>query len=129
MTQSSLSKQLRRLRRKQHLRQIDIARELNIVRQTYSNYETGHRIPPLETLLELADFYQVPVDYLLREDAPQKLASFMYPISDTEKTILTAYRSFPPLFQREYLEYTQLKSRIASVQKKNRKTASGRKRK
>lgn len=129
MTQSSLSKQLRRLRRKKHLRQADIARELNIVRQTYSNYETGNRLPSLETLMNLADFYQVPVDFLLREDGPQKLASFMYPISDTEKTILTAFRSFPPLFQREYLEYTQLKSRIASSQKRNRKTAAGGKRK
>ena len=36
-----------------------------------SKYETGERIPPTETLVILADFYNVSIDYILcRTDKP-----------------------------------------------------------
>ena len=37
----------------------------------YASYERGRSIPPLETLIVLADFYKVTLDYLaLRTDFP-----------------------------------------------------------
>lgn len=37
-----------------------------------SKYETGERIPPTETLIKLADLYDVSIDYLLgRTDKPE----------------------------------------------------------
>lgn len=36
-----------------------------------SKYETGERTPPTETLMRLADFYGVSIDYILcRTDNP-----------------------------------------------------------
>ena len=37
----------------------------------YQNYETGQSEPKLATLLAIADYYQVSIDYLVgRTDAP-----------------------------------------------------------
>lgn len=37
-----------------------------------SKYETGERVPPTETLVILADFYNVSIDYILcRTENPQ----------------------------------------------------------
>ena len=37
-----------------------------------SKYESGERIPPTETLLRLAEFYNVSIDYILcRTDKPE----------------------------------------------------------
>ncbi len=36
-----------------------------------SKFETGERVPPTETLITLADFYGVSIDYILcRTDNP-----------------------------------------------------------
>jgi transcriptional regulator with XRE-family HTH domain len=46
--------------------------ETGIEQALLSKYENGGRIPPTETLLKLADFYHVSLDYLLcRTDDPQ----------------------------------------------------------
>ena len=45
--------------------QQQIATHLNITRQAYNHYETGNRVPSQETLLTLADYFNVSVDYLL----------------------------------------------------------------
>lgn len=44
--------------------QKEIADILNISQQTYNNYETGKRTPDIETLIRIADFYKVSLDYL-----------------------------------------------------------------
>ncbi len=37
-----------------------------------SKYETGERVPPTETLMILADFYKVSMDYIMcRADNPE----------------------------------------------------------
>ncbi len=37
-----------------------------------SKFESGDRIPPTETLLRLAEFYNVSIDYILcRTDKPE----------------------------------------------------------
>ena len=45
--------------------QKEIADFLNIKQNTYSQYETGQRKIPLETLIKLASYYNVSVDYIL----------------------------------------------------------------
>lgn len=53
--------------------QQQIATYLNITRQAYNHYETGNRVPSQETLLALADYFNVSVDYLLcRTDNPER---------------------------------------------------------
>ncbi len=42
-----------------------VASHLNITRQTYSHYETGRVIPPVNSLYNLAKLYGVPVENFL----------------------------------------------------------------
>ena len=58
-------KNLREIREDRDIKQKDIAKILNVSQNTYSQYETG--IIPLtaETLIKLADYYNVSIDYLL----------------------------------------------------------------
>jgi transcriptional regulator with XRE-family HTH domain len=42
-----------------------VGKSLNIGGRTIGNYESGERLPSLDTLVKIADFYGVSVDYLL----------------------------------------------------------------
>ena len=58
---------LRDLRKKNHLRQGDIAEMLHISRQAYSNIECGRAHPTPETLALLSDLYNIDLyEYVLR---------------------------------------------------------------
>lgn len=58
-------RRLRDLREDSDLSQTDIARMLNMSQTGYSKYETGENDIPTRVLIELAEFYQTSVDYLL----------------------------------------------------------------
>jgi len=60
-----LGKRLKQLRIERGLNQIDIANMLGVERSTYGKYETGDSSPDYEKLIQLSDFYQVSIDYLL----------------------------------------------------------------
>ena len=57
---------LRGLRSAKGVSQQIVANYLGITRQAYSNYENGNRDPDNETLLKLAEYFDVSTDYLLR---------------------------------------------------------------
>lgn len=105
MFQSLLPKKLRMLRYKLRLRQEDISRQLHMERTTYCNYENGTRTPSLETLVSLADFFQVPIDYLIREDNEQDLINNLYPLSCPEKSMVFVFRELPASAQKEWIHY------------------------
>ena len=56
---------IRNLREDRDLKQKEIAAMLNISQNTYSQYDTGVIELPASTLIKLADFYGVSIDYLL----------------------------------------------------------------
>ena len=57
---------LRELRKANSYTQDYVASYLGIVRQTYSHYETGKRVPNYDTLYKLARLYNISVDDLIR---------------------------------------------------------------
>lgn len=59
---------IRALREKRGISQSRAAKDMKIVRTTYSNYEAGNREPDLDTLKKIADYYEVSIDYLLDRD-------------------------------------------------------------
>ncbi len=64
-------KNLREIREDRDIKQKDIANVLNVSQNTYSQYETGIIPITAETLIKLADYYGVSIDYLLdRTDNP-----------------------------------------------------------
>lgn len=56
---------IRELREKMGLRQIDVATSTGIDQKTLSNYETGKTNPDSYALIQLADFFDVSIDYLV----------------------------------------------------------------
>lgn len=55
---------IRALREDKDLRQADMANLLNIGQTTYSDYELGKTRIPLDSMLILAKFYNVSMDFL-----------------------------------------------------------------
>jgi len=56
---------IKKLRAESNISQNDIATLLNISRQAYSLYENGKREPSIDTIQQLAEIFNVSVDYLL----------------------------------------------------------------
>ena len=48
-----------------HMRQEDVANQLHVSKSTFSNYENNVHEPPLDTLVSIADLFNVSTDYLL----------------------------------------------------------------
>jgi transcriptional regulator with XRE-family HTH domain len=61
----NLGNRLLELRNKRNMRQEDVAKKIGVGRTTYAMYEQGKREPDYETLLKLADLFEVSTDYLL----------------------------------------------------------------
>ncbi len=63
---------LRKLRKERKLTQVALQMQTGIEQALLSKFENGERIPPTETLVILADFYGVSIDYILcRTENPQ----------------------------------------------------------
>lgn len=60
-----LAQRLKELRKEHNLTQQEVADKINISRPAYSQYEIGKKEPRLYTLIAIADFYKISVDYLL----------------------------------------------------------------
>ena len=58
-------KNIKTLRNLKNLNQKQIAEILNVSQTTYSRYENGKLDIPSKSLIKLAKFYNVSVDYLL----------------------------------------------------------------
>lgn len=57
---------LKDLREDRELRQIDIAKILNMTQQQYSRYETDNTEISITLLKELAIFYKTSIDYIVK---------------------------------------------------------------
>ena len=66
---------LRSIREDQDIKQREIAQLLNVSQNTYSQYENGVIALTAEVLIQLADYYNCCIDYLLdRTNDPSFLA-------------------------------------------------------
>lgn len=62
---------LKLLRKNKGYTQIALQMKTGIEQALLSKFENGERVPPTETLIKLADFYNVSIDYILcRTDNP-----------------------------------------------------------
>lgn len=65
MKKKTLALKLLELRQKHNLTQKELCTGLNIGRATYSYYETGNRVPDIDTLLLIAQYYHISLDELV----------------------------------------------------------------
>ena len=66
-------RRLRELREQKGISQLKLAMDLSLNQNSISRYETGEREADYQTLIALADYFRVSVDYLLeRTDDPRR---------------------------------------------------------
>ena len=63
-----LSEKLYSLRKKSGLSQEQLAEQLNVSRQAISKWESGVSVPESEKLIVISTYYNVSVDYLIKDD-------------------------------------------------------------
>lgn len=64
MSSMNIEKKLKELRKSNNLTQEELAKKLNISRVNYTRYETGKVRPDYETIIKIADFYDISLDEL-----------------------------------------------------------------
>ena len=63
---------LKELRTSRKISQVKLAMDLNLTQNSISRYENGEREADYDTLVAIADYFNVSVDYLLgRTDNPK----------------------------------------------------------
>lgn len=100
-----LGENLKSLRIKKGLTQQQVADLLKINRVTYTQYELDKREPDNTTLIALADFFNVTVDYLLgREEKNSTIAAHRTdnPTDDLPKEALDKIEEFKELMRLKY---------------------------
>ena len=60
-----LKNRLKELRTDKKISQLKVQMDTGIEQALLSKYENGVRVPPTETLLTLANYYKVSIDYIL----------------------------------------------------------------
>lgn len=83
---------LKTLRLAKGLTQKELSEKLNINQGNYSKYEKGTLVPTMETVLNLSDYYNVSIDYLLgkeskNEDIKMQLDLIINYIEELKKTL------------------------------------------
>lgn len=56
---------LKQLRKERGITQLKLAMDLNLNQNSISRYETGDHEADYETLIKIADYFNVSIDYLL----------------------------------------------------------------
>ena len=93
-----MQNRLKELRNKKHLTLKELGEQVGMPNNTLSQYETGKREPKLETWQKLADFFNVPVDYLLGISKDRSTLT----IDDLNPEEQDAYERITDLLSQEY---------------------------
>lgn len=79
---------LKELRETNHITQTQIANILNMPQSTYQHYENFRSVPSIDTLIKLADYYQVSLDYLVGRNFQNELGYLTSQELEYVKTLL-----------------------------------------
>lgn len=117
MSKNPLGSYLKTLRKEQNYTQEYVASYLDIIRQSYSHYETGRTSPSIETLQKLANLYHVPLNAFLNlqlnpaitpEDSAN--AKACCDISAEELQLLISFRRLSPQDQEDIITFMKIKA-------------------
>ena len=64
---------LKEIRIAKKLTQIELAKNLQVSNTTVSNWETGSRQPDFDSLVKIADYFDVSLDYLFGRDYKNRI--------------------------------------------------------
>ena len=89
-----LAEKLYALRKKSGLSQEQLAEQLNVSRQAISKWESGQSVPEVDKLIAISKYFNVTLDYLMKEDDGQQLTypkaeeTNSFPANDKTKWLL-----------------------------------------
>ncbi len=69
-------KRLKKLRTDAQLTQQELGNIINVTKVSICNYESGNRMPSIETLVDICNLFKVDLDYLIGTD--------LYAVSDND---------------------------------------------
>jgi len=78
---------LKELRDERQITQTEIANALHITQKAYSYYERGEREPSIQTLIEIANYFNISIDHLLCRETDN-----YYALNSQEKRIIEKYK-------------------------------------
>lgn len=90
---------LLKLRREKGVNQEEVAAVIGVTRQAFSRYERGERELGYDSLVRLAKYFDVSVDYLLGSSSyfyPDKVGSYPFYLSEDEQEVLELYAALSP---------------------------------
>ncbi len=64
-----ISEKIYMLRKKNNLSQEELAEKIGVSRQAISKWESGTSLPEIEKLISLSEYFNVSIDYLVKEQA------------------------------------------------------------
>lgn len=105
MEDSKLAIRLKLLRESRDLLQKEVADKLGIKANTLSGYENGTRSPDHKLLNDIADFYNVTVDYLLGRSDDPRMSKEKYSVTKQKADeIMRKLESMPEEKRDNYIE-------------------------
>ena len=108
---------LRELRKSQGFTLKNVADALNTSNQVISRYELGQTEPDFATLIKIADFFNVSVDYLLGHTDKRHLSGSS--LTEKETRLLDAFNGLIPPMQDYILDMVE--KLVAQPQNANRR--------
>lgn len=85
-----MREKLKQLRKEKNLSQVEMANILNVHQTAVSQWEQGRTTPDMQTLIKIADYFQVTVDYLLGKNS-ETVDSYNF-LTVSEKQLIKKYR-------------------------------------
>jgi transcriptional regulator with XRE-family HTH domain len=79
---------LRELRKSRHMTQEDVSKLIHTDRSNVANYEKGRRFPPIDTVIVIAQFFNVSLDYLILGKKSKSNNFFTDKEDETYKTLM-----------------------------------------
>lgn len=90
-----------------HLRQEDVANQLHVSKSTFCNYENNVHEPTLDTLVSLADLFDVSTDYLLGRTDLNSNFSILNDTIDGQITYANLIRTINELDKEDLLYFVR----------------------
>lgn len=83
-----------------------VAKATGINRSTFSDWKSGRSVPKLDKLKKIADFLDVPIEYITGEE---KVIASPDVLTASEREILRLFRTLSTEGQADVIDYTRFK--------------------
>ena len=93
---------LKQLRLQKGITQKELAKQLNIPYKNYNTYELGYTSPDIPTLIKIANFYHVSLDYLCGNKFHRLELGFL---SENKEAIIKAVKDLTDIQSEKVLSY------------------------